>query len=59
LYARIISRRISVKSEPLLNEEQNSMDSMFSIQLLEGRRENDPEKLLLFVDNVKAFYSGL
>jgi hypothetical protein len=55
LYAKTISRTISVISEPLLNEEQNSMDSMFASQLLERHREYDPGTRLLFTDNVKAF----
>jgi hypothetical protein len=65
LYAKIISRRISVISEPLLSEEQNGfrrgrscMESIFTIQqLLERHREYNTETYLLFIDYVKAFDS--
>jgi hypothetical protein len=63
LYAKLISRRISVIGEALLNEEQygyrrerSCMDSILAFQqLLEGRREYNIETSLLFVDCVKAF----
>jgi hypothetical protein len=63
LYAKLISRRISVIGDPLLNEEQIGfrrgrfcMDSILTFQqLIEGHREYDIETHLLFTDCVQVF----